>query len=129
MAQSLADGGVLIADSGGGRILRLNSDGEIVWQVSSLAEGPLAYPRFATLDPSGFLWIADTDNNRVVRASRDGTVIVAIGPELDLGLNITLKGALSQLRVPKWISFSGQSVFVTDYYNSRVCEFAEKERQ
>jgi hypothetical protein len=77
----------------------------------------LAYPTDVVLDADGYLFISDTNNNRIVGSSPDGfrCIVGCLGTS---GL------ASNQLNTPWSISFDSYgNIFVADAYNSRIQKF------
>lgn len=81
---ALADGSYLIADSGNGRLRRVDQNGII----TTLAAG-LTGPRGVTPTADGGLLIADTGGGRILRRAPDGTMTQIAG----LGLGFAADGA------------------------------------
>ena len=75
----LGDGVILIADSGGDRVIEVAADGTILWSsddVSPLSDGShLDYPNDAKMLSTGTILVADRNNQRVLEIDRDGNVV------------------------------------------------------
>ncbi len=83
-------GDLYIADTYNNRIRRVDPDGVITTVAGNgdngfsgdggpAAAATLAYPQGVTVDASGNLYIADTDNNRIRRVDPDGVVTTVAG--------------------------------------------------
>lgn len=71
-----AEGALYIADTGNGRILRLDDD----WQIAATyGEGLLRKPTGLFVDQEGTMYIADAGSNTVVILDRDGTPVTGFG--------------------------------------------------
>lgn len=66
--------GVVVADLHGGRAMRFDPEGRLMWSYGRKGRGPdeLAHPRDLKLDALGRTWILDAENGRVVVLSPDG---------------------------------------------------------
>ncbi len=71
-----AEGDLYIADTGNGRILRLDSNWQI---VATYGEGLLRKPNGLFVDPEGTMYIADAGNNSIVILDHDGTLATSFG--------------------------------------------------
>lgn len=67
-------GGVTLADLHGGRVLRFDRTGRLLWSFGRKGRGPdeLAHPRDLKLDAAGRAWILDAENGRILVLSPDG---------------------------------------------------------
>ena len=88
-----ADGSLLVADSGNHRIRRISRDGQVTTVAGSgpsglgrggFADGPPTTARFnlpkgVAVTGSGDILVSDTDNARIRRISKDGTVTTVAG--------------------------------------------------
>jgi uncharacterized protein (TIGR03437 family) len=85
-----AGGGLLIADSGNNRIRRMTKDGTITTVAGSNLSGnsgdggpatsaALRGPSAVTVDSTGNLYIADTNNNTIRRVDTNGTISTVAG--------------------------------------------------
>lgn len=73
-------------------------------------DGRLSFPEAGQIGPSGFLYIADTGNNRVQKFDSDGRFVVAFGKET--------------LNAPRGIDIDAYgNVFVADTGNKRIVKF------
>lgn len=111
----------------GGRV-RVNLFGA---QRTKRSEGPpLTYPwprteHTLTLDPKGFVWIADSAGSHILKLTRDGTFVLQIGranvPPKERGSNV-----LDAFNLPAGITVDpgANEVYVADgYENRRVIVF------
>ncbi len=71
----LKDDRLIIADTGGGRLLFLDTAGEIKRQVGSYGQAPGQFgePTDATADQNGIYYVIEAYNQRVQRVAGDGT--------------------------------------------------------
>ena len=72
----LADDHLLVADSEHDRVVELNADREVVWEVGGSAT--LDWPRDADRLSDGHTLVADSYNDRVVEVDRNGEVVWAV---------------------------------------------------
>lgn len=70
------DGALYIADTGNGRILRLDSDFEI---TADLGRGALQAPTGVFVDADGVIYIADAGKNAIIILDKDGNLIREFG--------------------------------------------------
>ncbi len=74
----LADGGLLITEIGGSRVVRLDAAGKVVFDIKV----PVAYPSDAQLDAQGNVLIVDySDPGAVLEVSPHGKVLWRYGPK------------------------------------------------
>jgi len=69
------DGRIYIADTGNGRIVKLEDFSE----VASYGEGVLEGPTGVFVDPKGTIYVADAQKNTIVIMDRDGNVLNEFG--------------------------------------------------
>lgn len=72
-AERLADGALLIVDSANNRVLAASRDGELLWELSSIPESPIAHldqPRWAQWISRDELFVSDHSNHRVLHLRR-----------------------------------------------------------
>lgn len=78
----LADGGILITEIGGSRVVRLNAAGKVVFNIHV----PTAYPSDAQLDSHGDVVVADYSNpGAVVAVTPTGHLVWRYGPKSGVG--------------------------------------------
>jgi hypothetical protein len=78
----LADGGLLITEIGGSRVVRLGRTGNVVFDIHV----PVAYPSDAQLDPRGDVIVVDYRSpGAVLRVSPQGRVLWRYGPTSGTG--------------------------------------------
>ncbi len=78
----LPDGGLLITEIGGSRVVRLSRTGRVVFDIHV----PVRYPSDAQLDPSGNVLVVDYSNpGAILRVSPRGHVIWRYGPRAGPG--------------------------------------------
>src|SRR5690606_66207 len=73
-AEELPDGNVLVCDTGNGRVIELNREGQIVWDYGDAiaARRHLSYPRSVELTGADRYLVADTGHNRIVEFAAGG---------------------------------------------------------
>jgi len=116
-------GDLFIADAGNGRVVEIPAGGGEPIAIDPVVNGlglsvPVYYPTynfsgtlFIAVDAAGDLFIADTNNNRVVEAPAGGGAAIAIDPVVN-GLGLS---------APAGIAVDGTgNLFITDSYNNRV---------
>jgi hypothetical protein len=72
----LADDHLLVADSEHDRVVELNADGEVVWEVGGSAT--LDWPRDADRQPDGHTLLTDSYDDRVVEVDENGEIVWAV---------------------------------------------------
>ncbi len=74
-----SDGSVFVADSGNGRIVKLNAKGEFVtaWGKKGKAEGEFATAHALAIDKQDRVYVADRNNRRVQVFAPDGRFVAA----------------------------------------------------
>ena len=78
----LPDGGLLITEIGGSRVVRLSASGQVVFDVHV----PVRYPSDAHLDADGNVLVVDYSNpGSIVRISPTGRVLWRYGPRTGAG--------------------------------------------
>ncbi len=103
---------VYVADTGNNRVQKLALDGT---HQATFSTG-LAGPEGIDVAPDGTLWVADTQNNRLVHLS---TSLV------DLGDGFGSAGTGDhQFAFPHDLAFGNDSMYVADTYNDRVQTFS-----
>ena len=83
----LADGHLLVTDAADNSVHEFDADGQLLRTVGT--DGQFSFPNSALIDAAGRLYVADSNNGRLVVFGRDGTSIGVIrrGPAAgDLGL-------------------------------------------
>jgi hypothetical protein len=109
-----------IADSGNNRIqlyLSGQSTGITVAGSGSTLTVILNYPTAVILDANGYLYIADTNNDRIVRTDPSGYRCI-------VGCTGSSGTAANELSRPWSLSFDSYGdLFVTDQNNTRIQKF------
>lgn len=78
----LADGGLLITEIGGSRIVRLSRTGKVIFDIHV----PVRYPSDAQLDAKGSVLVADYSNpGAILKVSPTGHVLWRYGPSTGTG--------------------------------------------
>lgn len=71
----LPNGNFVIVDTGNDRLLKVNRDGEVVWECTELADGSsLWYPNDVFLLEDGHMMVSDRNNNRIVEIDRERNI-------------------------------------------------------
>ncbi len=105
--------GVYVLDTFNNRIQKYDHDGQYISEWRD-ADGAFFYPRGLTADGNGFLYVADSGRNRIVKLTTQGKLVKSIG---------TLGKGPSQFVEPIGICVSKGEVFVNDAKNRRVQVF------
>jgi DNA-binding beta-propeller fold protein YncE len=110
-----ADGGVVVADTGHNRIVKLSADGALVASWGDQGQDDtlqLRNPEGVALGPDGSIFVADTGNDRIVKLGPAGDNLGAFGaPGIGPG----------EFRDPHSVAVDGESnVFVADTLNHRI---------
>lgn len=85
----------------------------------SALQAGLATPFAVALDPSGTLFIADQDNNRVRRVGTNGAINTYAGNGTNSGDNIPV--AQSKLAVPSQVAFDPNGLaYIAEFTNNRI---------
>jgi len=106
-------GGLLVADSGNGRVQLFDADGGFIRTVpSDSISNPLKRPRRAVMDQSGQIYVADPVAGQVFVFGKDGRLIRSIIP----------KGAKEFRPTDVAVSTSGM-VYVTDSASHSLLSF------
>src|SRR5438477_300514 len=127
-----ADGDVFIADSDNNRIRRVTPSGTIS-TVAGTGDagfsgdgGPalaahLSRPFGVAVDPSGTLYIADTDNNRIRRVSPDGVISTIAGNGVGGFGGDGGAATAARLNVPYGVAYDRAGVlYIADSSNYRM---------
>ena len=132
-------GRLWVADADNNRVLRFDHAAALVtgapadgvlgqsdFTVCSQGTGidSLRVPYALTVDPAGRLWVADRENNRVLRFDNAAAKLNGAPADGVLGAaDVTSKGSLSS---PSGIAIEpGGTLWVADTYSSRVLRFAQ----
>lgn len=103
------DGQILIADSGLGRIVRLDRQGN---PIGSFGQGVVSRPTGLARDPaSGHLYVADTLAHDIKIFDNTGRLVTRIGRR---------GAAPGEFNGPTHIAFIGGKLYVSDTLNARV---------
>ena len=132
-------GNMWVADTGFNRVLEFSSPftmGENASKVlgqdnftssqASLSTNGLDQPYGLTFDKSGNMWVADTNNNRIVEydspiTSGESASIVIGSPSFNKGVYPTSSGSLA---APYGIAFDRSgNLWAVDYYDNRILEY------
>jgi DNA-binding beta-propeller fold protein YncE len=107
-AAGVADsaGNRYIADSGGSRIVKIDSGG-----VQTVVSTAVNDPRSIAWDPDGVhLWVASTSSSSIVEMGTDGTIVHTF----------TTAGTGGKFKTPYGVAVDATGVYVADTYNMRV---------
>jgi uncharacterized protein (TIGR03437 family) len=128
-----AGGNLYIADSNNNRVRRVDPSGVITTLAGTgLSDGfggdgdpatltPLSQPQGVAPDPSGNLYIADTNHNRVIRVAPDSTVHTVAGTGSPGYTGDGDPSALPQLYGPTGLALdSDGNLYIADTLNHRV---------
>lgn len=132
-------GNLWIADTGFNRLLEFSSpftnvekatlvlgQDDFVSTSPALSAIGLDQPYGITFDNNGNMWVADTNNNRIVEYrtpfTNGETVSLVIGyPSFDKGVYPTTAGSLA---APYGLAFDKSgNLWAVDYYNNRILEY------
>jgi hypothetical protein len=109
-----------VADFGNHRIQVLQSgqlNGTTVAGIAAAGTIALFYPTSVVLDADGYLFIVDSDNNRIVGSGPNGFRCI-------VGCSGVSGSTSYQLYYPQTMAFDSYgNIFVTDYDNSRIQKF------
>ena len=101
VAIDAATGDVIVADTGNQRIVRLDSQGQVVSTWGEAGEGPSQFqePVDLVVEPAGTILVLDAVNQRLLRFSPDGQFQTTFGAELTFyrprGLGMDAAGQLA----------------------------------
>ena len=85
------NGFIFIADSGNDRILKLDSTGKLLLEISSFEDDYLINPTSVYVDESGRIFVTDTGNYRILVFDKNGKCLEKNGkPESDLLSGLTI---------------------------------------
>ncbi len=75
--ETTPDGGVVLADTGGDRVVKYDAAGNLVWSHGTHGTGPngVNNPRDIGVDSQGNVYVADTGNTSVVKLSPGGSYL------------------------------------------------------
>jgi tripartite motif-containing protein 71 len=128
VAVSAATGDLYVADTNHNRMLVYSPAGSLLARVGAgggdgspgSAPGAFNHPGAVAVAPSGYVFVADTNNNRIVKLRPDGSFVGQFGQ---------LGSADGRLHTPTGIAVDGAGrVYVVDSFNNRVQVFDESGR-
>jgi sugar lactone lactonase YvrE len=121
---------VFIADSGNDRVLGVSSSGVVTViagghghtesAVSARHSSELHHPTGVAVDPTGVVYISDTDGNRVVEVHSDGTVTTFAGIGKRGFSGDGGPATRARLDNPTGVALDGTAVYFSDTENQRV---------
>lgn len=115
----LDNGQVLIADTGNGRLLQVNTNGKVVWDSSSQGGFNLDLPVSISIVGNGNYLVTDAGLNRVFELNKQGKVVWSYGSI------VPGKGA-GQLDYPvESLRAANGNTFIVDSMNYRILEVAQ----
>jgi sugar lactone lactonase YvrE len=113
-----AQGHVYVADYGNARIEVFDGEGKFLdsWDGNGEGQGefggPLYGPNDVAIDPDGYAWVTDDQNNRIYRFSPDGALVGGYGVRGE---------AADHFWVPWGIAIDASgNVYVAEEHNNRV---------
>lgn len=125
VAVSPQTGDLYVADSGHNRILVYSPNGTLIAKVGAeegngaAGSGPGQFddPQAVTIAPSGNVFVADTDNNRIVELSQSGAYLNEFG---------RYGSGEGRLHTPTGVAVDAAGrVYVVDSFNDRIEVFSE----
>jgi len=116
------DGNLWLADTGNDRVVRLSTDGSVVYSIGSSGSkmGYFSSPSDIAISENGTIYVADTENSRVQVFAKDGVFLRSFGDE---------KG---DFRLEKPIALSldrSGNIYVLDNEKGRVVIFDSEGRR
>jgi DNA-binding beta-propeller fold protein YncE len=109
----VSSGEVFVADTQNRRIVVLSADtGRFIRQFGSTV---LRRPEGVAVEPNGDVWVADTDQDRLVEFSNGGVVLQTFGSSGRTNVKFNKPAHLEVL-----VRRTGLFLFVTDSWNDRV---------
>ena len=102
---------------GGNNVVKFDSRGKYISTIGSAGSGDGQFkdPEGIAIDPSGNIYVADSDNNRIEEFNRDGVYLGQFG---------SFGSGNGQFNGPVGIAFgAGGKIYVTDVGNNRVQKF------
>jgi tripartite motif-containing protein 71 len=110
---AVSSGEVFVADTQNRRIVVLSADtGRFIRQFGSTV---LRRPEGVAVEPNGDVWVADTDQDRLVEFSNGGVVLQTFGSSGRTNVKFNKPAHLEVL-----VRRTGLFLFVTDSWNDRV---------
>lgn len=105
---------VYVADTNNNRIIKFNSQGDVVWAwgANDNGQGKLNAPWAVAVDSSGNVYVADTGSNCIQKFNSEGSFLAAWG---SFGYNE------GQFRYPRGIGVDSEGyIYVADCNNCRI---------
>lgn len=134
-----SSGNRYIADTYNNRVVKMDSSGNVLWVLGSetldsygnpaggYADGEFDYPQDVAVDSSGNVYVADGNNNRVVKINSSGTVFDNWGAltSESYGEGQPTSGSNpGEFTGPSGVAVDADGyVYVVDRYNNRVQKF------
>jgi DNA-binding beta-propeller fold protein YncE len=116
-AQELADGSLLISDTGNHRILLVGAEGSLIREIHAVHSdrgcSRLQHPRYAEQSADGTLVIVDTGHNRILGATSTGRFLWEFSRVPD--------SAVPYLDQPRWATLvEPNELLVSDHFHHRI---------
>ncbi|HSZ14187.1 MAG TPA: RHS repeat-associated core domain-containing protein [Solirubrobacteraceae bacterium] len=117
VAINQAAGDVYVTDEGNSRVEEYTTAGAFVRTIGSLGMGLGQFyrPEGIGVDPNGDVWVGDDGDHRIEEFTAAGVFMQAVG---------TSGSGPGQFAAPGGIAFLGETMYVADFSNKRVEEFA-----
>ncbi|MBV9085245.1 MAG: hypothetical protein JOZ62_21420 [Acidobacteriaceae bacterium] len=99
-------------------------DGNTGEVITSFGENMFVRPHGLRVDPEGYVWVTDKDDNLIYKFTRDGKVVMRIGTKGKAGWDATHFDGVADLAFTP----DGDFYVADGYQNSRVVRFSKEGR-